>query len=349
MATFIKRKNSDGTLSHLAQVRIRPYRPTSKTFSTLAEAKTWANELEQELKRQKKQGSVFSNVTRLTIGELIDQFLADPDTKMLRYHDTLSILLAWWTNHCGSTRVLDLNVLTLRESREKLYKGRTPATVNRYLSALRSCWNWGRAAGLVPQDHSWPTRLLLKEDNERQRYLSDEELKRLIEAAAEHSTTMHAAVVLSVACGLRQGELLNLKWQDIYLDAQRIRIMRSKTGQLRTVYVPAAAVEALRALKREAVVSTEAVFLGQNGVPLNRGTIRIRWLDIRDAAALRDFRWHDMRHSCASFLAQNGATLLEIGSVLGHRSTSVTRRYAHLVEGAPVTGHDALDKKLRDA
>ena len=347
MASISKRKSSAGVITYLAQVRIRPFRPTSKSFSTLTDAKTWAKELEQELKRQKKQGAVFSDVTRLTIGELNDQFLADPDTKMLRYHDTLSILLAWWANHCGCTKVLDLNVLTLREAREKLHKGRTPATVNRYLSALRSCWNWGRAAGLVPQDHSWPTRLLLREDNERQRYLSDEELKRLREAAAEHSTTMHAAVVLSVACGLRQGELLNLKWQDIYLDAQRIRIMRSKTGQLRTVYVPAAAVEALRALKREAVVSTEAVFLGQNGVPLNRGTIRIRWLDIRDAAALRDFRWHDMRHSCASFLAQNGATLLEIGSVLGHRSTSVTRRYAHLVEGAPVTAHAALDKKLQ--
>jgi site-specific recombinase XerD len=62
---------------------------------------------------------------------------------------------------------------------------------------------------------------------------------------------------------------------------------------------------------------------------------------------LRDFRWHDLRHSCASFLAQQGATLLEIASVLGHRSTVVTRRYAHLVQGAPVTGHAALNEKLQ--
>jgi integrase len=158
---------------------------------------------------------------------------------------------------------------------------------------------------------------------------------------------MHAAIVLSVACGLRQGELLNLKWQDIDLDGQRLSIMKTKTDRPRTVFVPASAVAALRALKRESLVSTKAVFLGQGDEPLNRGTIRIRWLPIRDAAGLRDFRWHDMRHSCASFLAQNGATLLEIASVLGHRSTSVTRRYAHLVEGAPVTGHDVLNEKLR--
>lgn len=348
MATITKRKSSDGVISYLAQVRIRPFRPTSQTFTSQADAKRWAKELEQELRRQKKKGGVSNDITSLTVAELTQQFLDDPDTQKLRYHETLSILLAWWSNYCGSTKVMELNVMTLRAARVKLQKGRTPATVNRYLSALRSCWNWGRAAGLVPQDHTWPTRLLLKEDNERQRYLDEEELDRLLAAAKEHSPTMHAAIVLSVACGLRQGELLNLKWSDIDLDGQRVTIMRTKTDQPRTVYLPAAAVTALRTLKRESLQSTKGVFLSTaTGEPLNRGTIRLRWLEIRDAAKLRDFRWHDLRHSCASFLAQNGATLLEIASVLGHRSTSVTRRYAHLVEGAPVTGHDALSEKLR--
>ena len=402
MATITPKKLASGKKSYLAQVRIKPFKPVSKTFSTQADAKAWAKDLEAELRRQKKEGAVTIDLTRLTVSDLINEFLDDPDTQKLRYHDTLSILLAWWANHCGKTRILELNVTKLREARKKLQKGgkksyvaevrvepfepvsktfstredaeawakdleadikrqkkecevsidvkgRADATVNRYLSALRSCWNWGRAAGLVPQEKRWPTRLLLTEDNERQRYLTDKELTRLLDAAEAHSPTMYAAVVLSVACGLRQGELLNLKWQDIDLDGQRLTIMKTKTDQPRTVYLPVSAVEALRTLKRESVVSTKAVFLGQGDEPLNRGTIRIRWLPIRDAAGLRDFRWHDLRHSCASFLAQNGATLLEIGAVLGHRSTSVTRRYAHLVEGAPVTGHEALDKKLRDA
>jgi integrase len=349
MATISKRKSSKGGVSYLAQVRIRPFRPTSKSFPSLPEAKIWAKGLEQELRHQKKEGGVSSDITQFTVAGLIEQFLADPKTKSLRYHDSLTLLLSWWANHLGVTKVLDLNVLMLRKARETLHKGRAPATVNRYLSALRSCWNWGRAAGLVPQEQRWPTRLLLKEADERQRYLNDDELTRLLKAAEAHSPTMSAAVILSVACGIRQGELLNLMWPDVDLNAQRISIMRTKTDQPRKVYLPSAAVEAMRVLKREAVVSTEAVFLGLQGVPLTAGTIRSRWLEIRDAAELRDFRWHDLRHSCASLLAQNGATLLEIASVLGHRSTSVTRRYAHLVEGAPVTGHDALDKKLGGA
>ena len=347
MATITKRKNQDGTTSFIAQVRVKGYRATSKAFAKLADAKTWSKALQEDLQRQRQQGATSEDVTRITLAKLIESFLEDPDTKALRYHDSLSLLLAWWSNECGTTKVLDLNVLELRKRRTKLHKGRKPATVNRYFSAMRSCWNWGRAAGLVPPDRNWPTRLMLREDNEVQRYLDDDELKRLLEASGAHSSTMHAAIVLSIACGLRQGELLNLTWKDVDLDGQRIRIMRTKTDQPRTVYLPAAAVSALRTLKRGNLVSTKVIFLHKSGVPLNRGTLRIRWIEVRDAAKLRDFRWHDLRHSCASFLAQQGATLLEIASVLGHRSTTVTQRYAHLVQGAPITGHAALDGKLR--
>jgi site-specific recombinase XerD len=70
------------------------------------------------------------------------------------------------------------------------------------------------------------------------------------------------------------------------------------------------------------------------------------WRETRAAAGLRDFHWHDLRHCCASFLAQNGATLLEIGHVLGHRDLATTLRYSHLVQSKPVTGHAGLDAKL---
>jgi integrase len=74
-----------------------------------------------------------------------------------------------------------------------------------------------------------------------------------------------------------------------------------------------------------------------------------RWKKIHKAAKLSDFRWHDLRHSCASFLAQAGGSLPEIAHVLGHRSTVVTARYSHLVKGRAVTGHRELDAKLQGA
>lgn len=130
------------------------------------------------------------------------------------------------------------------------------------------------------------------------------------------------------------------------LDKHRLRILRTKTDEARAVYLPAAACDALRALKQDEIVGVHDVFLVSSGEPLDKGRLEYRWNAIRATAELHDFKWHDLRHSCASFLAQKGATLLEIGSVLGHRSASVTRRYSHLVEGAPVTGHSALNSML---
>ena len=282
----------------------------------------------------------------MTVAQLIREFIEDPETQVLRYFSSLSLLLAWWTGHYGAHKVMELNVLTLREARDTLRAGRKAGTVNRYVSAMRSAWNWGRAAGLVPQDQLWPSRLMLTEPKGRARYLNDTELGELLKAAAAHSPAMHAAVLVSLGCGVRQSELQRLKWPDVDLDKQRLRVLLTKNNESRSVYVPQSTIEALRALKRAPILG-QHVFVDEKGQPIDKFWLNYRWRLVRKAAGLADFRWHDMRHSCASFLAQNGANLLQIGSVLGHRSPSVTMRYSHLVESAPVKGHIELDQKLR--
>lgn len=347
MATIQKRSNGDGSTSFVAWVRIGKFKPATRAFSTRKDALAWASALERELRKRRDEGDPVSrDVTRMTIADLASQFLADPNTKGLRTYDDLERLVLWWVNNYGSERILRFNVLGLREGRGRLEPGRAPATVNRYLSAMRSCWNWGRSAGLVPQDRLWPDRLALTEPRERTRYLSDDELRRLLAAAREFSLAMYTAVVVSLATGIRQGELLRLKWSDVDLGGKRIRVLLTKNGESRAVYLPEFAIDALKDLKGASVVGQTAI-CDEEGQPYTKSLLESRWKKVRAEAKLTDFRWHDLRHSCASFLAQKGASLLEIGSVLGHKSPSVTRRYAHLVEGAPVTGHSGLDDKLR--
>lgn len=247
----------------------------------------------------------------------------------------------------GPVPVLDLSVLVLREARGKLFPGRAPATVNRHLAALRAVWNWGRAAGLVPSERTWPTNLMLPEPKGRTRYLCDAEPKSVLAEARARGPTEHAMVIVSLATGVRQSELLRLTWADIDFESARARVLLSKNGESRAVHLPTVAIEALKALRRQEIVSTTRCFIDSDGEPYRQDTIHHWWNVVRNRAGLTDFRWHDLRHSCASFLAQKGATLLEVGSVLGHKSPSVTMRYAHLVQGAPVTGHSALDEKLR--
>lgn len=355
MATIYQRKHkdSDGHRTWVAQIfvgrdRGKVTRSAKGGFRTQAEARDWAQTHETALKKRKKRGERPENdPSKITIGRLTTEFLADPTTKDRRYYGSLEALIAWWVNAYAGERVQEFSVLKIREARTRLQSGRGPATVNRHLSAMRRCWNWGRQNQMVPHDYLWPTGIMLKEPDWRQRFLSEEELQRLLEAARAESVEMHAAVMVSIACGMRQGEMLRLKWSDIDFTAQRVRILIAKNKQSRGVYLPSAAATALKELKRSRVRSVDGwVFLDAAGEVATKSWIEYRWKRVRSAAKLHDFRWHDLRHSCASFLAQRGASLLEIGSVLGHRSASMTRRYSHFVDGAPVAGHAQLDKLL---
>jgi integrase len=151
--------------------------------------------------------------------------------------------------------------------------------------------------------------------------------------------------MVSLATGLRQGELLRLEWKDIDFDKQTVTVLVSKNTKRRAVHLPEPAVAALKALRKN-LVGPRRVFVQEDGEPARKFWLNYRWHQVRTAAGLTDFRWHDLRHSCASFLAQNGATLVEIGAVLGHSSPSITAKYAHLVAGKPVTGAAALAEKL---
>jgi integrase len=352
--TFYKkpRKNRDGSASILTLVRVPKFKRFSKTFATMEEAEAWALPLAKELAEQGERGGIRPSLSTLTITQLVNQYLDDPKTEELESYEDYAARADWWKEHYGSMKVLDFNVPVLYEAREKLKStghrqgGRSPATINRHLAVMRLIWNWGRSAGWVPQDKHWPTRLLLKEPRGRDRFLLDDELVRLLKAA-EADPLMRAAILVSIATGVRRGELARFKWADLDLVTGRVTTMKTKNGSPRTVYLPPQAVSALETLKGAKVVSPVWVFMMEDGQPLTKGELTLRWRRIRATSGIKNFKWHDPRHTTASYLAQGGSTLLEIGSVLGHKSYTTTLRYAHLVQGAPVKGHAALDAKLK--
>ena len=344
MATIRKYRTDEGQVSFTATIRVRGFKSTSRTFDNVKDAKGWADELERELKKKRTRGGARSDLTKLTVADLVEEYLAEPSTQALRSLAGMTQMLGWWTLHYGSTKVMQLGVMTLREARDKLRPGHAAYTVNKYLSSLRSCLSWGRSAGLT--DVRWPDRLMLPQPRGRVRYLSDSELSALLTAAAAESPTLHAAVMVSVACGLRQGELLRVKWADVDFERQSLRVLLTKNDESRAVHLPVPAADALKVLKRAAVLGTH-IISDARGKPLDKHKLNFRWLRVRKAAGLKDFRWHDLRHSCASYLAQNGASLLELGTVLGHRSLVMTQRYSHLVAGAVTAGHAGLTSKLQ--
>jgi integrase len=348
-------RNADGTHSALVQLLVEPFARQSKSFcaedypsrkDASVAAVQWRDELRTTLIEQRQQGNVRVDLASYTLADLNKSYLADPVTAALAYHAELQRGLAWWDRRYGTCKVLDFGVLQGREARVRLMDGRRPATVNRYLSAQRSAWNWGREAGLIPVGRLWPPGLALSEPAERARFLSDDELAALLAAARARSMVLHAAIMVSIACGLRRAELLRLEWRDIDFARERITVMITKNGQPRAVHLPASAATVLRELKAGPIVSTTHVFLAPRGKVLGWQSLDRQWRAVCHSSGLQNFRWHDLRHTCASFLAQNGASLLEVGAVLGHRSVSATKRYSHLVQGAPTAGSAGLDAKL---
>jgi len=297
----------------------------------------------------RKQHGARKDLATLTIGDLNRAYLEEPDIKTQKSYGDTQRLLDWWTNKFGNALLTEFGVLKLREeARPMLLKTRGNATVNRYMSALRSAWNWGRDAGYIMNERAWPRRLMLKEPDEIARFLSDEERERIFEAAMT-DPFIRAVLIVDISTGLRKGELLNLPWKDIDLKRGTATIRDTKNGEIKVSHLIPEAVEALESLKKLPVVSLTHPFhiiTARKAKP--KSVLERRWRAVRKAAKLDSrFRFHDLRHTCASYLAQNNATDMQLRAVLGHKTTAMVARYAHMRPGAAVTGHDAISAKLR--
>ncbi len=330
MASYQDRKGKDGKKARTAHVRIAPFEPTHKTFretdfpswrEAQKAAGQWAEETEKMLREQRGRGGVRKNVGRLTTRELVDAYLADPETRGLLSYDSYEHQLAWWADKYGSVRALEFSTpLIILEAREALLKLHGAGTVNRYLSAARSAINWARGRGLPPTNTVWPPRMMLTEPKARERFLTDEELGGLLKAARADSSLMFAAVMFAIGVGCRQGEQLRVRWGDIDTDGGTVAIRVSKTDTSRRAHLPSAVISALELLRGDlGMMPARFVFANEDGTAIKDYVLIDKWQKLRKVAKLPELRWHDLRHAC-ELPDQNGSTLAQVAGRLGHKA-----------------------------
>jgi integrase len=173
---------------------------------------------------------------------------------------------------------------------------------------------------------------LLTEPRGRVRFLSEDERPRLL-AACQASSNRHLypLVILALATGARKMELLTLTWPQVDLGRALITLHDTKNGEPRSIPITGQALDVMRTHAKVVRIGTPLVFPRQDGRrPVD---VRHAWYQALAQAEITDFRFHDLRHSTASYLAMNGASLVEIAEVLGHKTLSMVQRYAHLSEG----------------
>lgn len=337
MALLEPRRSADGTVSWRVRVRIKGQPEATETFKRKTDALRWAQATEAAIRERRY--FRHAEATKHTVAELIDRFLEHEMGRLPKLRRMMVYHLRWWRTELGPYLLVDLTPARIAAARDqlKLRKTRTgepitPATINRYLASLSI------VCGTAVREWGWlddnPLRKVKKlaEPRERVRFLSEEERTRLLEACRQSvNAYLYLIVVLALSTGARKQEILGLRWPEVDLKRGQLALLHTKNGERRTVPVTGLALELLREHGRVRRLDTDLVFPSLKK-PKQPIVIEHPWHVAMSAAGLEDFRFHDLRHSTASYLAMNGASLLEIAAVLGHRTLAMVKRYAHLSE-----------------
>lgn len=201
----------------------------------------------------------------------------------------------------------------------------TPATFNRYRSFISLVFREALRNGKVEAN---PARLVRqrKEPPGRLRFLSREEYDRLCGVIEKQCPEHLAEFVVSVNSGMRLSEQYTTDWGQTHLERKAIDLIRSKNGNSRTVHLNADAIAAINSLKRPKQRKSDLVFPNEAKRFDNRS-----WFNpaLREAK-VDNYHWHLNRHTFCSWLAMAGATIKEIQEAAGHKTISMSARYAHL-------------------
>ena len=212
-------------------------------------------------------------------------------------------------------------------------KEKSTATLNRYTQAMAAVFTWAIEQRLTPKGWVHPCRAggikRLPENPGRVRFLDESERARLFEQCkASEYPRLYALALMAMKTGARRGELLSLTWRDIDLITGVASLGRTKNGDRRTLVLLPDVVAALAPFKSSD--KDRFVFGSVRSKYQVPTSIDSAWRDAVDRAAIKNFKFHDLRHCCASYMAQAGVPLNLIADVLGHRKMDMTRRYAHL-------------------
>lgn len=338
MAYIHERKTSDGKKTHYrVQIRLRGFPVVSETFHSKTKAKLWAQQTEAAM----RDGRHFktAEAKKHTVADLVDRYIEAVIPTKPKNAAACTAQLKWWKEQIGYCLLSDLTSSLIAERRDKLLKGitkqgkvRAPATVVRYLAAL------SHALTVAMKEWGWiedsPMRKVTKpqEPRGRVRFLSDEERDRLLKACQESNNPyLYLAFVLALSTGMRQAELMNLRWENVDLFKGRITLHQTKNGEVRVVALRGLALQLLQKFSASQEKDIGLLFPSKENCkkPID---LRFPWEQALKKARVEDYTWHSNRHSCASYLLMNGASLAEIAEILGHKTLAMVKRYSHLSE-----------------
>jgi len=308
----------DGSLSFQVDAYDAWGKRIRRQFRDRADAEAFLNKIrhEKHLARLGVRPEKMAKAT-VTLSEALARFLEwAKSAHSIRYLEDEAQRARFWIDSLGDIPLSDLSREKLLNVLQHLAETRSHSTANRYLAVLRSalnkCVEWG-ILDANPCAHLKP----YKEPPGRVKFLKPEEAEALLQECSKNPK-LYMFVALSLGTGMRRGEMENLLWEDVDLDKGIIRVRNTKTRQARFIPIPKDLKELMRRWPRQG----ERVL----------GPFRYKksFMAACRRAGLSDFRFHDLRHTYASWKVQDGVDLRTVAELLGHRTLAMVMRYSHL-------------------
>ena len=348
MAEIKERKKKNGQISYTATIRIKGSPSVSKTFQRKSDAKVWAAKMEAEIRENINFPK--RKLKKMTVGELINKFIEYelPKKKPKIQKDFLKSL-NWYKQEIGNTYLSTLTTALFVECREKLCKkpkeipiaNKQPkitdkrlsnATINRYEGYMRSVFSYAVNDLDILDIHPMKKLKKLPEKNERKRYLDQKEIKKLLNACYTTDYELFLCVLIALLTGARKSEILKLTWANVNLEYKMFYFMDTKNGTDRGIPIHEFLYQELvnyKNNKKVRCLKNDYLFATENNKP-REYLISKLFPKIVKKCQIEDFRFHDLRHTEASWQAMNGTSQPITQKTLGHKSSAMTNRYSHL-------------------
>lgn len=359
MATIRERRKGGATVYNV-QVRMAGFPSRTATFPTRRLAERWAKTVEAEMIEGRHFRSTAAR--RRSVADAIDRY-TETEIPKKRHGGMHRAYLPWWKKRLGATKLAAVSPALLVECRDELMRGkyvrakpesmrstfkgekapqyqRSAATVNRYLAALshvftvaRKEWHW---VGTNPFDGV----AKLPEGKGRVRALSDQERNALLAETAKDAA-LHTFVVLALSTACRAGELLKLEWKDVDLKDGRLLFRETKNATPRVAWISGEVLGLVREYAKDRSITGRAFANSRGGAYDYDKPFRTAV----DAAGIQNLRFHDLRHTAATYLAQAGATEQQLRAIGGWKS-NVVARYVHLAAEDAKSALEKLAEKI---
>jgi integrase len=303
------------------KIRGRGGRVLRRTTGTSDKRK--AQELHDKLLAERWRVEKLGESPERTWDEAAEQWLVETKHKADHIRDEAKI--EWLKSYLGGMMLHEVTRDTVRLIGERKLRETSPGTANRYLALIRSIlrkaayeWEW---------IDSPPKVRLYKEPTRRVRWLTRVEAERLLSELPPHQAQ---AARFALATGLRQRNVLDLRWEDVDLVRRTAWVHPDQAKAKRAICVPLNA-DAVRVLEALEGVHPTHVF-SYRGEPIKNINTKA-WKAALRRAGIEDFRWHDLRHTWASWHAQSGTPQHVLQELGAWESSSMVRRYAHFGPG----------------